>query len=771
MLLRQFELAAQDNYRRGKMPGFIHLYIGQEAVATGICNHLRPTDWITSTHRGHGHALAKGVPPAVVMAELFGKATGCNGGRGGSMHLYDATHGLFGTNGFVGGGIPAAVGTAIGARLRHTDGVSVAFFGDGAVNHGAFHEAVNFAAVQNAPIVFVCENNLYATATPLGDATRNTDIASRAAAYGIPGVAVDGNSVTAVWLAAATAVDRARRGEGPTLLEARTYRTVGHHEGDQLVGTYRTQQEMDAWKNLDPISRWREQLVSSGTLKLADLEIIDRRVRDVVDEAVQFALDSPFPESETVMSHAWSEPLNPAEALAPPSTPAITGEVSWLDAVRDAIAEEMRRDAHLVYFGEGTGERGGSFGHTKGLWAEFGAARMVDTPICELAFTGAAAGAAATGCRAVADLMFTDFMFEAASQIIQQAAKLRYMTNGRMGVPLIVRSGMGAIKNAGPHHSGCYYPLWGHCPGLIVVVPSNASDAKGLWKTALRAGDPVLMLEHKLLFATKCQVPEGEHFVPFGVAAVVREGADITLVSCGLLLHRCLDAAVLLAEAGIDCEVIDLRTIVPLDVDTVANSVLKTGRLLIVDEAFSQFGVGAELSAAMMELAFDALDAPIGRLHTLPVAHPFSPPLEDAVLVDTQKILTAAHSVMGGVAPLQWRVRSGVSRVAASTPAPPVSKNTPAPPASTLAEPLEEFCSGTPLVMPNVDLTITEATVTAWRKAVGEIVKEGETLVEMESSKAVYEVEAPLSGVLQKIVKSAGQTVSIGGLLGVIQPT
>src|SRR5262249_26555876 len=224
----------QEVYKKGEMPGFIHLYVGEEATAVGVCAHLRPSDWITSTHRGHGHALAKGVAPKAVLAELYGKATGCCGGRGGSMHLYSVAEGLFGTNGFVGAGIPLAVGLGLSAKTRGTDQVAVAFFGDGAVNHGTFHEGINFAGVQNAPVIFVCENNLYATATPLSIATLNTEVASKAAAYGIPGVAVDGNDVLAVWEVMRQAALRARTGEGPTLIEAKTYRTVGHHEGDPL---------------------------------------------------------------------------------------------------------------------------------------------------------------------------------------------------------------------------------------------------------------------------------------------------------------------------------------------------------------------------------------------------------------------------------------------------------------------------------------------------------------------------------------------------------
>src|SRR5688572_26317596 len=208
-LMRQFEMRAGELYKAGEMPGFIHLYVGEEAVAVGVCAHLRKDDWITSTHRGHGHALAKGVPPEQEMAELFARQGGACGGRGGSMHIYAPQYGLLGTNGFVGGGIPSTVGLGLSARTRGTDQVAVAFFGDGAVNHGTFHEAINFGGVQKAPVIFVCENNLYATATPLAMTTLNTEVATKAAAYGIPGVAVDGNDVIAMWETMRVATERA----------------------------------------------------------------------------------------------------------------------------------------------------------------------------------------------------------------------------------------------------------------------------------------------------------------------------------------------------------------------------------------------------------------------------------------------------------------------------------------------------------------------------------------------------------------------------------
>ena len=530
LLIRQFELTVRKLYRQGHMPGFIHLYLGEEAVAVGVCQNLRRQDCIVSTHRGHGHVLAKGLDPRVVLAELCAKASGCNGGRGGSMHLFSRELGIYGTSGLVAAGIPLAAGLGLSATTRKSGQAVVSFFGDGATGHGAFHESLNLAAVQDAPVVFVCENNLYATDTPLRMATRNTEIASKAAAYGVPGVTVDGNDVLAVYEAARRAVKRARAGKGPTLIEAKTYRACGHHEGDVLLNAYQTEEERESWMARCPIVTYRKRLASWFSDIEPQLVDIEQAVEKRIEQATDYALQSPDPDPSTAHDHVFADPVTPSVDLVRSNE---TQSKSWLEAVVEVLDERMRHDPHLIYIGEGVGKRGGSFGQTKGLWQEFGGERVIDTPISELGFTGAAVGAAASGCRAVADLMFADFIFDSGSQLISQAAKLRYMSNGQFGVPLVVRAGIGLIKNTGPHHSGCYYPVWAHQPGLVVVVPSNPADAKGLMATALRASDPVVFLEHKRLFSAREGVPVGQYSIPFGQAAVVRNGEDLTVVACG----------------------------------------------------------------------------------------------------------------------------------------------------------------------------------------------------------------------------------------------
>ena len=306
--IRRTEEQLAKSHQAGMIPGACHTYVGQEAIATGVCAHLTHDDAVFSTHRGHGHALAKGVPPREVMAELFGRVTGCSRGRGGSMHLFSPEVGMMGTSGIVGPCILQATGAGYSARLLNNSTVGVAFFGDGASNNGAFHEGLNMAAIWDLPVLFVCENNMYATEVAFSYATRNTDMAARASTYGMHAVAVDGNDVLAVYEAAGEAIARARAGHGPGFLECRTYRTRAHAEGMPSLGTYRTQEEVDAWKLRDPITTWKARLLESALATEADIAQIDAAVQKLVEESLEFAKNSPYPDPATVADHIYSQP-------------------------------------------------------------------------------------------------------------------------------------------------------------------------------------------------------------------------------------------------------------------------------------------------------------------------------------------------------------------------------------------------------------------------------------------------------------------------------
>ncbi len=305
-VIRQEEEALAKSHQRGLVPGACHLYIGQEAVATGVCAHLRADDVVFSTHRGHGHALAKGVPARQMVAEVFGRATGCSRGRGGSMHLFAPEFGMMGTSGIVAPAILQATGAGYSFKLLKTDRVSVVFFGDGASNNGAFHEGLNMGSIWKLPVLYVCENNQFATEVPFEYASGSAGVAERGAAYGMPGVQVDGNDVMAVYKAAGAAIERARAGKGPTLIECLTYRLRPHCEGMQDYG-YRTREEVEGWAARGPIVQFRKYLLSKKVARQADLDAIDAEVKALIADAVQFAESSPWPDPATATQHVYAE--------------------------------------------------------------------------------------------------------------------------------------------------------------------------------------------------------------------------------------------------------------------------------------------------------------------------------------------------------------------------------------------------------------------------------------------------------------------------------
>jgi 2-oxoisovalerate dehydrogenase E1 component len=646
VLIRGCEEQLARSHQRGLIHGACHTYVGQEAIAAGVCAHLSTNDVVFSTHRGHGHALAKGVSPRQLFAELFGRSTGCSQGRGGSMHLFAPETGMMGTSGIVGPCILQAAGAGYSFKLLQTDQVTVAFFGDGAVNNGAFHEGLNMASIWKLPVLFVCENNQFATEVPFVYAAGNPSVAVRGASYGMPGVDVDGNDVLAVYEAASKAVRRARAGEGPTLLECRTYRTRPHAEG---MGdySYRTRDEVDAWKTRCPILRFKAAVIKEMTSASAHFDAIESEIDEVVADAFQFAESSPWPEPASATRFVFSESSRPAVDASPAARGASAApEISYMQATLDGLSEEMARDPSIFVMGEGCGKRGGNFKTTAGLYDLYGPTRLCDTPICERGFVGLGCGAAMTGTRPVIDFMFADFVLDSVGEIVNQIAKMQYMSSGRLKMPILLRGCIGIGHSAATHHSGNYYPMYAHFPGLRVVVPSTPYDAKGLLKQALRSSDPVIFLEHRELLTIKGPVPTEDYQIEFGRAAVVREGRDVTVVALALMVHHTQKVCDRLDREGISVELIDPRTVAPLDVETIRRSVAKTGRLLIVDETFGPYGIGAEIAAHLADVGFDDLDAPIRRLNGAFTPTPYSPTLEAAVVPTPDAIAQAVRDLV-----------------------------------------------------------------------------------------------------------------------------
>jgi 2-oxoisovalerate dehydrogenase E1 component len=642
--IREFELRTAELYAEGIIPGFVHLSVGQEAVAVGVCSQLRADDVITSTHRGHGHVMAKGLDMTAMFAELMGRATGVCGGFGGSMHIADPGLGIFGANGIVGAGLPIAGGAALASSMQGSDRVAVAFFGDGAVATGAFHEAVNLAALWKLPLLLVCENNGFSEFSRTSD-QHPVSMGERSRGYGIAHELVDGNDIEAVARAAGQLVERIRQGEAPLLLEAVTERVHGHYEGDQQ--RYRDSDETPAE---DPIERGRRALLARG-FQVSEIAAIDAAVRAEVDLAAATAQGAPWPDVEriyelgdvrrTVARHyREGEPL----AVRVTPEPAAGTELRGSQSVRLALDDALAQDPRVFVAGIDVGAGGGVFGITKGLAAKY-PGRLLDTPISETAIMGLGVGAAMAGLRPVVELMYLDFVGVCLDQLLNQAAKLRFMTGGATDVAMVVRTQFGVGRSSGSQHSQSLEALLAHIPGLVVLMPATVTDMYGLLRSAIDLPGPVVVIENRMLYEIKGPAPPADHRTPIGKAAVVRDGTDVTVVTASRALHLGLQAAETAAAEGISCEVIDLRTIAPLDIDTVLESLARTNRLIVVTEASGDFGIGAEIAARAVDEGFWSLDAPVRRVTGQSTPVPYSPPLERAWLPTAERLLAEIRSV------------------------------------------------------------------------------------------------------------------------------
>ncbi len=661
--IRMFEDRVYDLLGRNIIKGASHLYAGEEAVAVGAISVLRDDDLITSTHRGHGHCHARGaslvrteeerqVHYNKMMAELCGRETGYCLGRGGSMHIADVEKGNLGATGIVGGNIPVATGAALAQQMQGSDRVVLCFFGDGAAQTGNFHESLNLAGLWKLPVVYIVENNLYGMSVPITKAAARLNIADRACAYDMPGEVVDGMDILAVRQAVGRAVERARRGEGPSLIECQTYRWYGHSRSDPRK--YRTKQEEAEWKARDPIPRFAAWLVEKNICTEEEIDALEKKVRASLEQATEFALSSPMPPAEelekfvyapskwTAADYARERELRARCRACGPGTL----KIRYWEAIRDALREEMQRDPAVFVMGEDVGLYGGAYGATRGLFEEFGPDRVRDTPISEATIGGAAVGAAMAGMRPVAEIMYVDFTPLAMDQIANQGAKNRYMFGGKTIVPMVIRTEGGAGRSIAAHHSQSLEALWTHFPGIYVVMPSTPFDAKGLLNLAIRDDNPVMFIEHKMLYGVEGHVPEEDYIIPFGVADVKREGNDVTVVTYSRMVHRALEAAETLAGEGISVEVIDLRTLKPLDMETILASVRKTGRVVGVTEAYKTGSFISELVTLIQEQAFDWLDAPVVRVAAADVPVPMAETLEDAAIPSVEAIIAGIRQAL-----------------------------------------------------------------------------------------------------------------------------
>jgi 2-oxoisovalerate dehydrogenase E1 component len=641
--IRHFEDKCAELYTQQKIRGFLHLYDGEEAIAIGVISVLGDNDRIVATYREHGHALARGVPMPQVMAEMYGKAEGCSGGRGGSMHLFHAPSNFYGGNAIVGGGLPLAGGLALGDKLSGADGVTVCFFGEGAVAEGEFHETMNLAELWDVPALFVCENNGYAMGSALGRTESETDIHAKAAAYGIASEVVDGQDVVAVEAAARRAIASIRETGRPYFLECRTYRFRAHSMFDAQL--YRDKEEIAKFRAKGPIVRFQGWLLENHLLQDSDIARIEAEVDAEISEAVAFAEAGTWEPVETLTRHVVSEEPAPAPVPATPS--GRTQEITYREAVKQAIRDAMIRDERVFLMGEDVGAYGGCYAVTKGMMAEFGETRIRDTPLSESGFTGFGIGAAAAGMRPIVELMTVNFSLLALDQIMNTAATIRHMSGGQFGVPLVIRMATGAGKQLAAQHSHSLEGWYGHIPGLRVLAPATVEDARGMLWTALQDPDPVLIFENVMLYNMTGALDEAAGAVDIDRAAIRREGRDVSLITYGGSLWKTLEAAEALSKEGIKAEVIDLRSLRPLDDATIMASIARTRRGVVVDEGWRSGSISAEIIARINEQAFWNLDAPLGRVCAKEVPIPYPSHLEAASIPQVADIVAAARAAMG----------------------------------------------------------------------------------------------------------------------------
>jgi 2-oxoisovalerate dehydrogenase E1 component len=512
--------------------------------------------------------------------------------------------------------------------------VTTCFFGDGAVAEGEFHESMNLAALWKLPVLFLCENNLYAMGTHIERALSQQDLPAKARTYGMPADSVDGMDVMAVEEAAGKAVASVKAGNGPFFLEARTYRFRAHSMFDAEL--YRDKAEVEEWKKRDPIVllRERSQYQRCGIRRNGCGSTRGNRGRRRVCRGRHVGADR-APHPPRVHPHR-REPVSAAPSK----------RTTYREALREAIREALRRDPRVFLMGEDVGRYGGAYAVSKGLLAEFGPERIRDTPLSESAFVGAGIGAALGGARPIVEVMTVNFSLLALDQIVNNAATLRHMSGGQLSVPLVIRMATGAGRQLAAQHAHSLEGWFAHVPGLRIVVPATIEDARGMLWTALEDPDPVLMFEHQTLYNMEGELAEDAGAVDIDRAAVRRPGRDVTLVTYGATLFKTLAAAETLAAEGIEGEVIDLRTLRPLDMNTIFESVRKTRRVVVIDEGWRSGSLSAEILARVAESAFYDLDAPVARVCSAEVPIPYPKHLEDAAVPQPATIVEAVRALM-----------------------------------------------------------------------------------------------------------------------------
>ena len=644
LTIRRFEERCTALSLDGVFPGSVHTCDGQEAIPVGVRAALSDGDRLLPTYRGHGWAIAAGVPLLGLLAEIAHREAGINGGRAGSPYLTAPEYGVLGENSIVGASVPIGAGVALASKLQGTGRIAVVSIGDGAMSQGSVHEGMAFAAAFDLPMIIVVENNGWSELTATGSLLRISDFTVRAAGYGITAIKVDGTDPFAVRDATMQALAHIREGRGPVLLDCHVARLRGHYNRD--IEHYRPADDKARAAEQDPLVLLRARLMADG-LAEQDLTEIDEQVTEVIDGITAEVLAMSPVDPGGAFGHVLAPAIETQPVQGSFTGPAT--ELTYQRAVNAALDTELRARPELLVYGEDVGFAGGIFGVSRSLQKAHGEQRVFDVPIAESAILGSAVGAAMEGMRPVVEIMWADFMLVALDQLVNQAANVRYISRSALHAPMVVRTQQGATPGSCAQHSQSLEALLAHIPGLKVGLPATSADAYAMTRSAIADPDPVVLIEGRELYQVPGEVYLEGAVIPVGGARRHRDGSSLAIITWGAPLHRVLAACEELRGEGIEATVLDLRWLNPLDEEAIAAAVVDgSGRVLVVHEANQTGGFGAEIVARIQGRHWSSLAGPVVRHAASDTRLPAAVPLQSAVLPTVTSIARAARDLVSG---------------------------------------------------------------------------------------------------------------------------
>ncbi len=638
--------------KQGK--SFFHMSpAGHEAIQIACALELnKGKDWAFPYYRDLGFMIATGISMNdIFMHMLAKKDEPMSGGRQLPCHWASKKLNIPTQSSPTGTQFLQAVGVALAAKLKQTDAVTYVSSGDGTTSQGEFHEAVNWASREKLPVVFVIQNNKLAISVPVKQQSggQNSSIARMMTGYdNLLRLEIDGTNYEESVDAVKKAFQYARKGNGPVLIEAHVVRLESHSSSDDQR-KYRTKESLEADKEKDPLKHLIDKIISEKILSEDEIEKINIEMKAEVEAAADYALAKEDPIEEDAYKFVLDESGLKDSLEYEKSRPA-GHPIVLIDAINHALDEELERNEKVLLFGEDVADnKGGVFTGTKGLSNKFGEDRVFNSPLAEASIAGVGIGLALAGMKPVAEIQFGDYIWPAFMQIRDELATIRYRSNNNFSVPMVFRVPVGGYIHGGPYHSQNIEGFFSHIPGLLVAYPSNAADAKGLLKTAMRLNDPVIFLEHKGLYRqsyASSPEPDSDYLLPFGKANIITEGNDLSVITYGAMVHETNFAVQKLKMEGYSIEVIDLRTMNPIDEERIYASVKKTGKAIIIHEDTLTAGFGAEISALISDNCFEYLDGPVKRVAGKDAFIPYHPNLEKNILPNRDKIYIALKEIL-----------------------------------------------------------------------------------------------------------------------------